>query len=363
MQCLQLPVFPLLCLIYCGLVIPLKKCFHELLLLDFFQNRKEGDGYKKEVKEVEEREFWKESCFIVYRTANQQDWSIHSSIRGLWLEQSLRKQLRMWSVRQQMCWVRENHSTSQQSISQTSGEHSSSWTMNYEHVRKHVVHCSWFLVSPLSVLCPYLVAMEEIFPKGSSRVSLRRGGQATDRHHRQVLQNHMNIWAGTVLSPKPPCLWMSLAYSDQYRISSQTCFRSDFSNVQCEMFLELYNNLKLPLSNCPPSLHPFHEYQACVEVWRFSLWASVRSGSLVTGVTSITAFVLLTVLNHFLEDPNLYAPHFFFPAIEAPPSIESMSKSSFESVSSLVLLPQPSSKLGQFHCSRTFLRAGKMATR
>lgn len=240
-----------------------------------------------------------------------------------------------------MYWVQEKHSTSQQNISQTSGEHSSSWTINYEHnVRKHVVHCPWFLVSPLPVLCPYLVAMEEILPKGSSRDSLRRGGQTTDHHH-QVLQNHMSIWAGTVLSPKPPCLWMSLAYTDQWRISSQTCSRSDFSNVQCETFLELYHNLKLPSSNCPPSLHPFHEYQACVEVWRFSLWASVRSGSLFIDVTTITAFVLLTVLNHFLEDPNLYAPHFFFPAIEAPPSIESMSKSSLESVSSLVFLPQP----------------------
>lgn len=95
MQWLQPPVFPLLCLIYCGLVIALKKCFHELLLSDFFQNSKEGDGYKKEGKEVEEREFRKESFFIVYRPANQHDWSIHSSIRGLWLEKSLRKQLRM----------------------------------------------------------------------------------------------------------------------------------------------------------------------------------------------------------------------------------------------------------------------------
>lgn len=83
----------------------------------------------------------------------------------------------------------------------------------------------------------------------------------------------MSTWAGTVLSPNLPCLWMSLAYSDQCRISSQTCFWSDFFNVQCEMLLELFHNLKLPSSNCPPSLHPFHEYQACVEVWRFSLWA------------------------------------------------------------------------------------------
>lgn len=65
MQCLQLPVFPLLCLIYCGPVIPLKECFHELLLLDFFQNRKEGDGYKKEVKEVEEREFRKVLLYCI----------------------------------------------------------------------------------------------------------------------------------------------------------------------------------------------------------------------------------------------------------------------------------------------------------
>lgn len=81
-----------------------------------------------------------------------------------------------------------------------------------------------------------------------------------------------------------------------------------------------------------PSLHPFHGSQAYIKGWRLFLRASVPSGPPFTDVTSIGSFVLLTVLDYFLEDPNLYAPHLFFPAIQVPSSIECMFKLSLEFV-------------------------------
>lgn len=166
----------------------------------------------------------------------------------------------------------------------------------------------------------------------------------------------VSIWAGTILSPKPPRLWMSPSYSDQCKISSQTCFRSDFSNVRCEMFWSFPRPTVLP--PFIPSTNIRHASRVeAFSVSICSLWFLIHRRNLHYSFCTFNCLELFPGSPELICIPFLLSCHlsstFYWVCVQIV----------FWICFFFGFTTKPQSKLYQFHCSRTFLRAGKMATR